>query len=65
MILIIMWMTLKLFFISDFWLGKLNLKNVKHLQKEFNENLMLIMWHPRIFACQKIRKKEIEPVFTE
>ena len=43
MILIIMWMTLKLLFISDFWLGKLNLKNVKHLQKEFNENLMLIM----------------------
>ena len=58
-------MTLKLLFILDFWLGKLNLKNVKHLKKEFNENLMLIMWHPRIFACQKIRKKEIEPVFTE
>ena len=65
MILIIMQMMLKLLFISDFWLGKLNLKNVKHLKKEFNENLMLIMLHPRIFACQKMRKKEIEPVFTE
>ena len=33
MIVIIMKMTLKLLFMSDFWLGIVNLKNVMHLKK--------------------------------
>ena len=36
-----------LLFISDFWLGILNLKNVKHLKKMISEELMQIVQHPK------------------
>ena len=40
----------------------------KALQKELNEELMLIAWHPRRwfnFCMSEDVKKEIEPTFTE
>ena len=43
-------------------------KKRKALKKALNEELMIIAWHPRTwwnFACQKVRKKDIEPIFTE
>ena len=42
------------------------MKNAKTLKKELNEELVEIAWHPKdtgIFACQKMRKKEKEPIF--
>ena len=65
MILIKMKITLKLLFISDFWLGMVSLKNAKHLKK-VNEELMPIAWHPRIlwnFCMSEDEEKEIEPIF--
>ena len=35
-----------LLFLSDFWLGILNLKKSKHLKK-ISEELMRIAWHPK------------------
>ena len=61
-------MILMLLFISVFWLGILNLKSVKHLKKELNEELMPIVWDPKRrqnFCISEDEKKEIEPVFTE
>ena len=51
-----------LLFLSDFWLGILNLRNAKLSKKdeEVSEELMPRAWHPKrcgIFACQKVRKK--------
>ena len=47
MMLITMQMILKILFISDFLLGILNVKNVRHLLKKgLNEELMLIGWNP-------------------
>ena len=40
-------MILKLLFISDFWLGILNLKTHKALKKELNEELVLIAYYPK------------------
>ena len=40
---------------SDCWLGKVNLKNTKHL-KSISAELMPIAWHCRIVACQKMIK---------
>ena len=37
-------MILVLLFISDFWLGMLNLKNAKHFKK-LNEVLITVAWH--------------------
>ena len=45
---------------SDFWLGISNMKT-KHFKKTIFEQLMPIASHPkngRIFACQKMRKKQ-------
>ena len=61
-------MILSLFFISNFWIGVVTLKNVKHLKK-INKELMPVAGHPKrwkdgkFFACQKMKKKEIE-LFT-
>ena len=55
-------------FMSDFWLGIRNLKNVKHLKKESNEELMPVAWHPnRWWDCclSEDEKKEIDPVLIE
>ena len=46
MVLIMMKMILKLLFMSDFWLGILDLKNLKALKKELNEELMVLTWIP-------------------
>ena len=46
MVLIMMKMILKLLFMSDFWLGILDLKNLKGLKKELNEELMVLTWIP-------------------
>ena len=43
MILIKRKIALKLLFISDFWLGISNLKKLKALKKQLNEELMLVM----------------------
>ena len=48
MILIIRKIALKLLFISDFWLGISNLKKLKALKKQLNEELMLVM----LLLCQ-------------
>ena len=53
---------------TDFQLGILNLRNVKHFENELNEGLMLIGWHPgkyRNFCMSEDEKKEMEPIFTE
>ena len=57
-----------LLFLSDFWLGIVNLKKRKALKKKISEELMKIVWHPkRWWNCcmSENEKKEIEPVFTE
>ena len=44
-----------LLFMSDFWLGVVNLK----LRKALKQRLMPVVWNPRIwsiFACQKMKK---------
>ena len=53
-------MILKLSFMSDFWLGVINLKNAKRLRNKLMERikeLMLVVWHPTSW-CQGMRKKE-------
>ena len=60
-------MILILLFLSDFWLGIVNLKNPKHLKK-ISEEFMPVAWHPkrRWNVCMsEDEKKEIEPIFTE
>ena len=57
-----------LLFLSDFWLGIVNLKKRKALKKKISEELMKTAWHPkRWWNCcvSENEKKEIEPVFTE
>ena len=52
---------------SDLWFSILNLKNAKHL-KELNEELMLVVWHPKRwwnFCMSEDEKKETEIIFTE
>ena len=44
-IMILMKMILILLFMSDFWLGLMNLKNAKHLKKKITKELMPIAWH--------------------
>ena len=40
-------MNLILLFLSDFWLGLLNLKNAKEaVEKERSQDLMQLVWHP-------------------
>ena len=53
---------------ADFWLGILNLKNIKHVKKELNEKLIPVAWHPK--GCQdwcmpENRKKEIETMLLK
>ena len=40
-------MNLILLFMSDFWLGIVNLKNANRLKKDINEELMNAVWHPK------------------
>ena len=40
-------MTLTLLFMSDFWLGIINLKNANRLKKDINEELMNVVQHPK------------------
>ena len=47
MIIILMRMTLTLLFMSDFWLGIINLKNANRLKKDINEELMNVVQHPK------------------
>ena len=42
----LMKMILILLFLSDFWIGILNLENAKHLKK-YKWRLILIAWHPK------------------
>ena len=61
-------MILVLLFLSDFWLGILNLKNAKNLKQKISEELMPIAWHPKRrwnFCMSEDEKKEVEPIFTE
>ena len=53
-LLIMMQMILTLLFLSDFWLGILNLKNAKHLK----ENMWRIPKEGGLFACKKMRKRK-------
>ena len=67
-IMILMKMILILLFMSDFWLGLMNLKNAKHLKKKITKELMPIAWHLKRwwnFCLLENEKKEIESVFTE
>ena len=59
---------LVLLFLSDFWLGILDLKNAKNLKQKISEELMPIAWHPKRrwnFCMSEDEKKEVEPIFTE
>ena len=59
-------MILILLFLSNFWLGILNLKNAKDL-KNISEKLMPRSWYPkrwRNFCMSEDEKKEIESSFT-
>ena len=48
-----------LLFLSDFWLGILDLKNTKNLKKdECRINANSVVKDGRTFACQKMRKKK-------
>ena len=63
-------MTLKLFFISDFSLGLLNLKFEKRkaLKKDLNEESMIVAWHPKRwwnFSMSEDKKKEMQQVFID
>ena len=61
-------MILILLFLSDFWLGILNLKNVKNLKRNISKELMPIAWHSKRrwnFCVSEDEKNEIEPIFTE
>ena len=61
-------MILVLLFMSDFWLGILNLKNAKYLEKELNEELISVAWHPNRWwdwCVSEDEKKEIDPMFIE
>ena len=52
----------------DFWLGILNLKNVKHIKKKLNEELMPVAWRPNRdwdWCVPQDEKKEIKLIFTE
>ena len=50
-----------LLFLSDFWLGIINQKNVRHLKKKRSEELMSIargiLKYGEAFACRKMKKK--------
>ena len=55
-------MILTLLFLSNVWLGIVNLENMKHL-KNTNEQLMPIAWHLKKwwdFSMSEDDKKEIE-----
>ena len=52
--------------LSDFWLGIVNSKNLKHLK--ISEELMPMAWYLKgwwDFCMSEDEKKEIEPIFTE
>ena len=56
-----------LLFLSDFWVGILNLKNANNFKK-ISEELTPIAWYPKRwwnFCMLEDEKKEIEPIFTE
>ena len=43
-------------------------KQPKTFEKEENKELMPVVWHPTICgigACQKLKKKKSEPIFTD
>ena len=53
--------------LSDFWLGVVNLKNVKHLKK-ISKELIPVAWDPRRwwnFCMIEDEKRKLEPIFTE
>ena len=59
-------MILTLLFISDFWLGILNLKSAKNLKK--SEKLLSVAWHPNRWRDQSMsedEKKEINSMFIQ
>ena len=64
-------MTLTLIFISDFWLGAVNLTNVKDLKKineKVNANSVPIVWFTKRlcnFCISEIEIKEVKTIFTE
>ena len=58
LIIILMKMVLILLFLSEFWLGIVNLKNA--FKRKTSEELMPTAWHPkrwRNFCCQKIKRR--------
>ena len=59
---------LVLSFLSDFWLGILNLENRKNFKKEFSEELMSVAWHSNRWwdwSMSEDSKKEIHPMLIE
>ena len=55
-------------FYQDSFFVILNLKNVKHLRKELNEELMSVACIPKdegICVSEDEKKKEMKPIFTE
>ena len=53
---------------EDFWLDMLNLKKCKALEKELNDELMSVAWHPKrwwVFCVSGDEKKEIDAIFIE
>ena len=61
-------MILKLLFISDFWLGTLNLNKTNHLKKGRSKELMPVAWHPTRWlgwCMSEDEKKEKDPNFTD
>ena len=54
-------------FISDFWLGPIDLNNVKHLKKDINKDLMPVAWHPTRWwdwFLAEDEKKGKQPIFN-
>ena len=57
-----------LLFMSDFWVGILNLQNAKNYKKKISEELMLVAWQPSRWWdwwVSEDQKKEIVPIFIK
>ena len=66
--IILMKKILIILFLSDFWLGILNLKNTENLKKKLNEELMSVAWHPKRcwdWCVPEDEKMKIDSMFIE
>ena len=67
-IFLLIFSLVRIAFLSDFWLGILNLKNKKLLKKELNEEMMPVAWHPNRWwngCASEDEKREIDPMLIE